>query len=230
MAVVFERLTTQTLRGQIVSKIRNAILNGTLKPGDRLVERKLANEFGASLTAVREAAVELETEGFITKRPNASSYVTKLSIREIEKVFALRKVIETYAIQEAARLATPEVIAELEASYLRMVDAARRRDLRAYIHEDLVWHETVWKAGENEFVTAALRRIIVPLFTFTSIRFHGSNPFDMLTDAMSHMPLLEAIKARDTVSAGVAGMAAMEGWLEGIIDYMKRDARDQQQR
>ena len=89
MAAVFERLTTQTLRGQIAQRIRSAILNGTLKPGERLVERKLASEFGASLTAVREAVIELETDGFITKRPNAFTYVTKLSIAEIEKVFCL---------------------------------------------------------------------------------------------------------------------------------------------
>lgn len=223
MAVVFERLTTQTLRGQIAHKIRNAILNGSLKSGERLVERKLASEFGASLTAVREAIIELETEGFITKRPNAFTYVTRLSIGEIEKVFALRKVLETYAIQEAARLATPDVVAELEVSYLQMVDSARRRDLRAYISEDLLWHESIWRATENEFLTAALRRIIVPLFTFTSIRFNGANPFDMLSDAMSHMPLLEAIKARNPEAAGAAAVSAMDGWLQGIQDYLKND-------
>src|SRR3954452_865630 len=160
MALVFEKLTTQTLRGQIVQRIRSAILNGSLKPGDRLVERKLASEFGASLTVVREAVIELETEGFITKRPNAFTYVTKLSIGEIEKVFALRKVLETYAIQEAARLVSTDAISELEASYLQMVDSARRHDLRAYIHEDLLWHETIWRIADNEFVTAALRRMI----------------------------------------------------------------------
>jgi DNA-binding GntR family transcriptional regulator len=223
MALVFEKLTTQTLRGQIANRIRSAIFNGSLRPGDRLVERKLASEFGASLTVVREALIELETEGFITKRPNAFTYVTKLSIVEIEKVFALRKVLETHAIQEAARLATADAVAELEVSYLQMVDSARRYDLRTYIHEDLLWHESIWRMAENEFLTAALRRIIVPLFTFTSIRFYGGSSFDLLADAMSHMPLLEAIKARDPATAGTAALSAMEGWLRGIRDYLKND-------
>ena len=227
MASVFEKLTTQTLRGQIVQRIRHAILNGTLKPGERLVERKLASEFGASLTAVREAVIELETDGFITKRPNAFTYVTKLSIAEIEKVFVLRKVLETHAIQEAARLASPEAISQLEVSYLQMIDSARRHDLRAYIHEDLLWHESIWRMADNEFVTAALRRIIVPLFTFTSIRFYGGSPFDLLADAMSHMPLLEAIKAHDPAMAGAAAVSAMEGWLQGIRDYLNNDTGDE---
>lgn len=227
MASVFERLTTQTLRGQIAQRIRNAILNGSLKPGDRLVERKLASEFGASLTAVREAVIELETDGFITKRPNAFTYVTKLSIGEIEKVFALRKVLEKYAIQEAARIASTEAIAQLEASYLQMIDSARRHDLRAYIHQDLLLHESIWRIADNEFVAAALRRIIVPLFTFTSIRFYGGSPFDLLADAMSHMPLLEAIKSHDSVNAGEAALSAMEDWLQGIRDYLNNDTGDE---
>jgi DNA-binding GntR family transcriptional regulator len=223
MAVVFEKLMAQTLRGQIAHRIRRAILSGSLKPGERLVERKLASQFGASLTAVREALIELETEGFITKRPNAFTYVTQLSIVEIEKVFALRKVLETYAIQEAARLATAESIAELEVNYLQMVDSARRHDLRAYIHEDLLWHESIWRMADNEFLTAALGRIIVPLFTFTSIRFYGGSSFDLLADALSHMPLLEAIKARNPAAAGAAALSAMEGWLQGIRNYLKND-------
>jgi DNA-binding GntR family transcriptional regulator len=230
MASVFEKLTTQTLRGQIAQRIRHAILNGALKPGDRLVERKLASEFGASLTAVREAVIELETDGFITKRPNAFTYVTKLSIAEIEKVFVLRKVLETHAIQEAARLASPEAISQLEVSYLQMIDSARRHDLRAYIHEDLLWHESIWRMADNEFVTAALRRIIVPLFTFTSIRFYGGSPFDLLADAMSHMPLLEAIKAHDATMAGAAALTAMEGWLQGIRDYLNKDTGGEESR
>jgi DNA-binding GntR family transcriptional regulator len=132
-------------------------------------------------------------------------------------------VVETYAIQEAARLATSEIITELEMTYLQMVESARRRDLRAYVHEDLVLHETIWRAAENEFAMSALRRMIVPLFTFTSIRFNGRNPFDLLADAMSHLPILEAIKTGDTETAGAAAVSAMEGWLQGIRDYLKND-------
>jgi DNA-binding GntR family transcriptional regulator len=65
--------------------------------------------------------------------------------------------------------------------------------------------------------------MIVPLFTFTSIRFNGRNPFDLLADAMSHLPILEAIKTGDTETAGAAAVSAMEGWLQGIRDYLKND-------
>ena len=112
MPMAFEKLSSKTLRGQIAQRLRDAILDGRLAPGDKLVERQLAAEFGASLTAVREAIIQLETEGFIIKRPNAATYVTKLSIEDIEKVFTLRMMLETHAIEEACRRATPEAVAD----------------------------------------------------------------------------------------------------------------------
>ncbi|MBI1788074.1 MAG: GntR family transcriptional regulator, partial [Acidobacteria bacterium] len=77
MPLTFEKLPNNTLRGRIAEKIREAILDGTLEEGERLVERKLAQEFGASLTAVREALVELETDGFIAKLPNSATHVIR---------------------------------------------------------------------------------------------------------------------------------------------------------
>ena len=79
-------------------------MDGTLKTGERIVERKLAAQFGASLAVVREAIIQLEAEGFITKWPNTSTHVTRLSLAETEKIFAVRKVLEGFAVEEAARL------------------------------------------------------------------------------------------------------------------------------
>jgi DNA-binding GntR family transcriptional regulator len=220
MPINFEKLDSPTLRSQIARRVRRAILDGSLKPGERIVERKLASEFGASLTAVREALIELETEGFVSKKPNSFTCVTEFSILEIEKVFELRKLLEPYAFAEAARQATPEGIAHLEALYLDVVSAATRNDPRAYVHNDFVWHEAVWCMADNECLTAALRRIILPLFRFAAIRFHGGDRFDLLGDATSHMPLLEAIKARNPKMAREAILQVMDEWIEGIRAYV----------
>ena len=80
MQTVFEKLPSNTLRGRIAERIREAILDGSLPAGQRIVERRLAEQFGASLTAVREALIELESEGFIAKRPNSTTHVTQLSL------------------------------------------------------------------------------------------------------------------------------------------------------
>ena len=108
VAPVFTRVSKQTLRGQIADRIREAILNGSLGSGERVVERRLAEQFGASLTAVREALITLESEGFVLKKPNLSTYVTEYSQGDVKKAFEFRRVLESYAIEEAMRRATQE--------------------------------------------------------------------------------------------------------------------------
>lgn len=223
-SVDFQKLNSKTLRNQIAQQLRDAILDGRLTPGEKLVERKLAADFGASLTAVREAIILLETEGFILKRPNAATHVTKFSISDIEKVFTLRFILETHAIEEAARLATPDEIANLEALYLRMSDTARANDPRAYVQQDLQWHEAIWQIADNEFLTSTLRRLIVPLFAFTSIRLLRGTAFDLLSDASSHLPILEALRARDAVTARAAAQKIMQEWLESIRIFLLKEA------
>src|ERR1700682_2930262 len=102
MVAIFAKLPVVTLRQQIAEKIREAILRGDLKPGERIVERKLAAQFGASLTAIREALITLESEGFIDKKPNSSTFVMNLSFEDAEKILQLRRILEAYAFEEAS--------------------------------------------------------------------------------------------------------------------------------
>jgi len=214
MAMVFGRLTssTLTLRGRVAEQIREAILSGTLREGEKIVERKLASQFGTSLAVVREAIIQLESEGFITKWPNASTHVTKLSPVEIDKIFACREVFEGFAVEEASRLATPQNIESLKALFLEMVDAARAQDSKSFIRKDLAFHEKIWELTGNEYLQSALRRIIRPLFAFSSIRVAAKRSFDLLEDANLHLPLLNTIESNDPQASRKAYQAALAEW------------------
>ncbi len=220
MQTVFEKLTTSTLRERIAEKIREAILTGTLREGERLVERKLATQFATSLTAVREALIELETEGFVTKKPNAATHVTKLTLEGAEKIFALRRVLEAFAVEEAARRATPEQIQELEDHYRDMLQAATKKNTRIFIRRDFAFHEKIWEAAGNEYLAIALERIVVPVFAFSAIRIDSRQAFDLSQDAQSHLPMLEAIKVKDPEAARKAFLAGLEEWLSNTRAYV----------
>ncbi len=220
MQAVFERLTTATLRERIAEKIREAILTGSLREGERLVERKLASQFATSLTAVREALIELEAEGFVTKKPNAATHVTRLTLEGAEKIFALRRLLETFAVEEAARRATSEQIQELEYHYRDMLEAANKKKSRIFIRRDFAFHEKIWEAAGNEYLAAALERIVVPIFAFSAIRIDSRQAFDLTQDAQSHLPMLEAIKAKDPEAARKAFLAGLEEWLSNTRAYV----------
>jgi DNA-binding GntR family transcriptional regulator len=210
--IVFERLTTFSLRDRIAEKVRDAILSGSLQEGQRLVERKLATELGASLTAVREALIELEMEGFITKHRNAATYVTKLSLEDAEKIFALREVLERFAFEQAAQLSDAAGMEHLENLYRQMTAAARAEDYKLFLQRDYAWHEAVWQMSGNEYLQLALKRLLVPLYAFSAIRIARHGTFDLIRDAESHLPILEALKAHDPERARSSLTIGLKEW------------------
>jgi DNA-binding GntR family transcriptional regulator len=220
MRAVFEKLPSTTLRGRIAEKMQQAILTCVLQEGEKLVERKLAAQFETSLTAVREALIQLEAEGFVTKKPNAATYVTKLSADSSEKIFVVRNILETHAIAEAARLATGEQVRQLENSYLELLDTARSENAQIFILKDLGLHERIWEIADNEYLEIALRRIVHPIFAFSAIRILSGRAFDLLQDAQSHLPIVEAIKSKNPEAARKAFLAASQEWLVKTRAYV----------
>ena len=174
---------------------------------------------GTSLTATREALIQLETEGLITKKPNATTHVTKLTPDEVKQIYAVRCVLERYAFEEAARLADRNSIDKLRELHQRAVEVARSNDDIAYISADLKWHEAVWEMTGNSCLAESLRRVVVPLFGFSAIATqHG---FNLKQDAYTHAPLLEAIVARDPVAAGIAFDRFAEVWRRQSVSESK---------
>lgn len=207
------KLSAPTLRSRITQHLRQAILSGVIREGERLVERKLAVQLGTSLTALREAMVELETEGFLAKKPNSATHVTKLSWPEIEKIFSVRRVLEAHAVEEATRQATTQQLEAAEQICWEMVEAARANDSKAFNQHDVAFHLLLWRATGNEYLEAALKRAVLPFFAFAAIRIVASRgPLDLFQDVASHLPILEGLKSRDAAAARAAFLKGLEDW------------------
>jgi DNA-binding GntR family transcriptional regulator len=218
MLIETARIESKTLRQQIVSQIRDALLRGLVKPGEKIVERELAAQFNVSLTVVREAIVQLEAEGIVVKRPNASTAIVQLSTRDILDIFAVRRELERYAFMEAARQISDEEFHELEALHQQAVDVAKAGDGDAYVQADLAWHQAVWRVAKNSFLEAALQRVIIPLFGFSYIQLASSAAFDLQEDARSHEKLLDALRHKNPRQAEKAFAEAAEIWMEYALE------------
>jgi DNA-binding GntR family transcriptional regulator len=208
----FEKLANASLLERITLKIKEAILTGQLREGDRVVERSLAAQFETSVTAVREALVQLETEGFVVKTTNSATHVTKFSVEAVDQIYQVRKVLETFAVEEATRLATDEQIRALEQGYLALLDTARAQKVQEFVLKDIALHEMIWQLAANEYLEIALKRVVYPIFAFTAIRLVSLAPFDLLQDAYSHLPIIEAVKSRNPETAKRAFIAALDHW------------------
>ena len=88
------KIKAKTLRDEIIEALQQAIILGERQPGEPLVERELAEQFGVSSIPVREALQELENRGLATKRPNYSCCVIELAPEELNQMFELRALLE----------------------------------------------------------------------------------------------------------------------------------------
>ncbi|HSS96272.1 MAG TPA: GntR family transcriptional regulator [Terriglobales bacterium] len=217
MPLIATKLNTQPARHQVADKIRESILDGSLIPGERLVERKLAEVLGTSQSAIREALIQLELEGHVSKKPNSATFVTNFSQRDLENTISVRRVLEGFAAEEAARLATPADIQRLEELFQQSQASVRARDFQKYIRGDLSWHIAMWESTHNECLIETLRRIVVPLFGFSAIRVAMQPGFNMSNDLQLHRVLMDAIAAGEPEKAKRAFHAAMGDWAEQAI-------------
>ena len=214
-----EPLQPKTMRQQIAAQIREALLGGALRPGEKIVERDLAAQFGVSLTVVREAIIQLETEGVIVKRANASTSVVQLSTREVLDIFAVRRELERYAFVEAARRISDEECRQLRALHDDAVARASEGGSEAYIRADLAWHEAVWRISQNKFLESALQRVVIPLFGFSYIQFAADN-FNLVEDAATHAPLMNALCEKSPQLAEREFEKAVEVWMDYALELL----------
>jgi DNA-binding GntR family transcriptional regulator len=204
------------LRHQIAARIRQAILEGSVKPGERLVERTLGTEMGASVTAVREAIIQLEAEGLITKRTNTTTNVTVFTAAEIAQTFVVRHALERVAMIEAARRATVEDISHLTELFRRMTEAAQKKLSALYIQHDFAWHEAVWTVSGNEVLRSTLRRLVLPLFGLSSVRIVAQKNYNLVEDAQLHGVILGAIARNDPEGAAEAFDRGIREWRSQV--------------
>lgn len=102
------------VRERVTADLRQEIIAGSLRPGDRLVERELAERFGVSRVPVREAIRALVAEGFVHFETPRRTVVRRLTPHDVKELFELREALEVYAAGLAASRATPQDLAEVE--------------------------------------------------------------------------------------------------------------------
>src|SRR5712692_11897920 len=124
-------------KNQVVQAIKEAILSGSISPGDQIVESKIAHELGSGIPLVREALIELEHQGFVQKTPYKGTTVTKLGPKEIREIFQLRVELEALAMEWAKENFTPADIKDLQKLIKKMEQSAAELDLDQFYESDL---------------------------------------------------------------------------------------------
>ena len=197
------------LREQVKEVLLERILRGELKPGDRLVETRIAQELGTSQAPVREALRDLELVNLVESEPFRGARVRAVSDEDLLQIFPVRAALEELAAKEAARRLQGHVSA-LEAEIVAMRDAAKRGDTRTQLASDIAFHRAVveaWLALGIEVPTA-----FGVYWTY----------FDAMELVDFHVTIVEAIRSGDAARAG-AEVRAHVRRTEKVVRRRRRE-------
>ncbi|MFI7014865.1 GntR family transcriptional regulator [Streptomyces sp. NPDC050164] len=189
------------VRERVTADLRQEIIAGSLRPGDRLVERELAERFGVSRVPVREAIRALVAEGFVHFETPRRTVVRRLTPNDVKELFELREALEVYAAGLAASRATPGDLAEVQelldraAAATEVGDAELITDLNSRLHDRIV------AMAGNSLLTEALEPVAGRLRWMT----RRNEEWPQLL--VEHRELYEAIASGDPERARAHALA-----------------------
>ncbi|WP_282203212.1 GntR family transcriptional regulator [Kitasatospora fiedleri] len=189
-----------SLREQIRGHIVEGIVSGRWKPGERIVERRVAAELDVSQTPVREALRELETLRLIESSPNKGVRVRMLTAADLEEIYPVRAGLEQLAAETLARRlaadpaagAALEAVLEPEVAALRAAD--RAGDVRAQVHHTVAFHRELVRSAGNGVLLHTWESLGIEVWAALSIRWLGTR---QPSYAEEHEAVLEALRRQD---------------------------------
>ncbi|MGN6701572.1 MAG: GntR family transcriptional regulator [Burkholderiaceae bacterium] len=144
---------SETLR----EAIEEMIAVGTLPPGSHLDETELATQFGVSRTPIREALIQLASEGLIVIRPRRGATVTEIGPQRLVEMFEVMAEIEAMCGRLAARRMTAAEHADLMAAHERCKEARDANDPDAYYYRNEIFHQAIYPGSHNTFLAEEAR-------------------------------------------------------------------------
>lgn len=193
------KFTKATYHVKVADMLRNLIMTGKLKEGDKINENELCESLGISKTPLREALRVLSVEGLIRLVPHRGSFVTKPTFEEIEEMFGVMSLLEGFCAHEACAKMTSRDFAKLEKLHAKLEACYVNHDQEQYIRINNQYHSLVQKIAGNRTlnqIVDGLRKKIL-LYRFQSLNL--TNRFEH--SIREHRDLLEAFRQRDHARA-----------------------------
>lgn len=183
-----------SMRDEIVERLSDAILEGALRPGERLNERVLAEMIGVSRPPLREAIRQLESEGLLTSSPRKGSYVRTFNGDEVRELYSLRYAIEAAAAEYVALNAHPVALARLEGMLVE-VENSSSRGSSDVIEKDLRFHREIVKSSGSVRLLRTWDKLLRELKL--ALLLVDSSFYAATFVEKTHAPLMAAIKSQD---------------------------------
>jgi DNA-binding GntR family transcriptional regulator len=215
---------SRTLGDHVIQQLRQAILTGQLKPGQRVVEREIAEAMQTSRGPVRDALKLLENERLVVRYPHKGTFVAWLSLRDAEEIYSLREAIELLAVDYVIRNATSEQIDELD----KLVEAMAVQAERGYTQFeatdiDLDFHHTMCRISGHKRLLKAWETLN-PQIRMLLLQHRTLLPDDFRQKGVEwHRQIVQALRQRDIEQAQQFMRRHMAASFESAVRSFLKD-------
>lgn len=183
------------LRDVVFNTLREAILKGELKPGERLMELQLASKLGVSRTPIREAIRMLQQEGLAVTIPRRGAEVAKMTEKNMEDVLQIREALEILAVQLACEKVTEQQIVYLGEAVEEFERAVKTGDLKQITQSDIDFHDKIYEAADNPKLVSLLNNIREQIYRYRVEYLKEEENYPNLVE--EHRRIFAGLKSRD---------------------------------
>ena len=185
----------QPLRDVVFHTLREAILKGELKPGERLMELQLASRLGVSRTPIREAIRMLELEGLAVTMPRKGAEVAKMTEKDMEDVLKIRKALDELAVGLACDNMTEEELKQLYVALKNFEESIRSGDVKQIAQADVEFHDSIYQAADNPKLVTMLNNLREQMYRYRVEYLKNESIYPRLIE--EHQGIYDGLKRKD---------------------------------
>lgn len=190
----------ETLKSQVYEYLKESIIYGDIKPGDRLIEEKISSELDVSRSPIREAVGMLEKDGLLSVNKSGGVTVVKPTIEEYRSLFECRVEIEPLAAYYAAQRRTPKMLEEIESSFIQANRTSGEMTLRKINNANHRFHESIVEATGNPFLISMIIQLR-GVSSFYRKAILEADPLRTENAVLDHQKIYQAIVIQDADAA-----------------------------
>lgn len=208
------------LRDVVFNTLRQAILRGELKPGERLMEIQLANKLGVSRTPIREAIRKLELEGLVLMIPRRGAEVAEITEKSLRDVLEVRRALEELAVRLACLRMKPEDLEELKLAASEFEGVLGDEDITVVAEADVAFHDVIYLATENERLISLLNNFREQMYRYR-VEYLKKKEFHKKL-LKEHEEIIRAIENGECDRATEVMSQHIENQVEVVSDTLRR--------
>lgn len=223
--VIFKAAQPKLVRDAALESIKDAIIHGRLKPGERLVERKLCEATGVSRSSIREVIRQLEADRLVTVTAHRGPAVARLSVEEAREIYELRADLEARLVRGYCEHATDDDLEVLESVLPLIEDAGKRRDTHTLVEIMQRFNGHIMEVSKLQITSDLLRALLARI---SWLRVLSMSEPTRISNSISEIQLiLTALNKRDANAAEQAVRSYIDKAGEAALKQLRKSLEDE---